>query len=74
MMKINKYRAADPNTGEYTYFEIGKLWDNILIEYYRMLTITHARFEQYINKCDTNGREIYEGDKYVETLSIGVRK
>ena len=25
-MKINKYRALDPNTGEYTYFEIGKLW------------------------------------------------
>lgn len=73
-MKINKYRALDPNTGEYTYFEIGKLWNNILATHYHMLVIMNARFEQYINKCDKNGKAIYEGDKHIETLSIKGKK
>lgn len=74
MKRLNKYRALDPNTKEYVYFEMGKLWEDYLFEYYRILTIARVRFEQFINKYDKNGKEIYEGDKYIETLFIEGKK
>ena len=70
MKRLNKYRALDPNTKEYVYFEMGKLWEDYLFEYYRILTIARVRFEQFINKYDKNGKEIYEGDKYIESVFI----